>query len=71
MKLKLTKITETQYKMSTTTNTKYFKEIDLLYLKISHTYNLLTSFNKTFKSPIVMLLEDHQFRWPISIKIKY
>jgi len=62
MKLKLTKITKTQYKMPITINNEYSKEIDLLHFKISHTYNLLTSLNKIFKFSLIMLLEDHQFR---------
>ncbi len=62
MKLNTTKITKTQYKMLIIINKKYFKEIDFLHLKISHTFNLLTSFSKAFKVRLIMLLEDYQFR---------
>jgi uncharacterized protein involved in exopolysaccharide biosynthesis len=62
MKLKLTEIAETQYKISMSKKIKHLKEINFTTLKISHKYNVLTSFKKTLKTPFNMFLEDFQFR---------
>lgn len=62
MKKIITKKTKTQYKMSMILNNKYFIKIDFLNTKISLTYNVLTSFKKAYKSPLIMFLEDFQFR---------
>ncbi|ADR21511.1 hypothetical protein MATR_08600 [Marivirga tractuosa] len=62
MKLKLTIIAETQYKISMKFDNKYFIEINFFNSKISLQHSVLTSSNKELETPFTMSLEDFQFR---------
>jgi hypothetical protein len=48
--------------MLTTFKKDYFIKIDYFHLKILQIYTVLTLFKKSYKSSLIIFLEDFQFR---------